>query len=196
MVGLLVIDVQNDFVEGGALAVKGGKKVVPRINRLIERLGEDAFVVYTMDWHPPKHSQFRQHGGPWPVHCIQGSVGAELVRELHKPGTLGKHHEVLRKGQHPHRDGYSGFEAVNAAGESLEQVLKKKALNTVVVCGLTTDYCVRATALDAAEAGFRVHLVLDAVAGVEPETTNKALAEMKAAGVEFHESVETVQVAA
>ncbi|HMK30243.1 MAG TPA: nicotinamidase [Terriglobales bacterium] len=192
MVALLVVDVQNDFVEGGALTVKGGRAIIPRINRLIERLGGDAFIVYTMDWHPPHHSQFSPHGGPWPVHCVQGTTGAELVPELHRPGETQKKHEVLRKGQHPQRDGYSAFEATNAAGHSLEQILKKKGIQTIFICGLTTEYCVQATALDAKKAGMHVHVIRNAVAGIEPQTTERAIAEMQAAGVEFHQTADGI----
>jgi nicotinamidase/pyrazinamidase len=173
MEALIIVDVQNDFSPGGALAVPDGDAVVAPLTALAGRL---PFVVATRDWHPPDHGSFREHGGPWPVHCVQGTPGAEL-----HPG-LGRARIdlVVDKGQTREREGYSGFEDTG-----LEQVLRERGVDTVHVGGLALDYCVRATALDARRAGFEVVLHRDATRAVdvEPGDGDRAVAELERAGV-------------
>jgi nicotinamidase/pyrazinamidase len=152
---LLIVDVQNDFCPGGALAVPYGDEVVPVINRLLKHRW---LSVATMDWHPAEHCSFASQGGPWPPHCVQESVGAELHPELETT----KIQLVIRKGSDPHQDAYSGFQ-----GTRLAKILRDKGVNRVVICGIATDYCVRATAHDALQEGFEVLVVEDAVRGVE-----------------------------
>ena len=173
---LLVIDVQNDFTPGGALAVPDGDAVIPRINELI-RSGRFDLVVATRDWHPPDHGSFATHDppGPWPVHCVQGTPGAELHDGVDREGI----HRIVDKGQDPGTEGYSGFDATGLA-----QLLRDEGIDAVTVVGLATDYCVRHTALDALREGFAV--TVDSAAtrpvDVQPGDGERALEEIRAAG--------------
>ncbi len=171
---LLIVDVQNDFCPGGALAVPRGDELVPIINRLLE---QPWLSVATKDWHPADHSSFKTRGGPWPPHCVQGTAGAELHPEL----DAAKIRLVIAKGSHPDRDAYSGFQ-----GTGLAKLLREKGVNRVVVCGIATDYCVRATAHDALQEGFEVLVLEDAIRGVEvqPGDSQRALEELRQAGAE------------
>jgi nicotinamidase/pyrazinamidase len=172
---LIVIDVQNDFCPGGALAVSDGDAVVEPINRLAS---ESSFVVATRDWHPPDHGSFAEAGGPWPVHCVAGTAGAEL----HAGIDRGRIDAIVDKGQAPDREGYSGFE-----GTELERLLREHDVEAVDIAGLALDYCVKATALDARRAGFgvTVHLAATRAVEVQPGDGERAVAELRAAGVEI-----------
>src|SRR5436305_2114047 len=139
---LILVDIQNDFCPGGALAVAEGDEVVPVVNRLMPHF---ALVVSTLDWHPANHVSFREQGGPWPPHCVQQTFGAELHPALDRQPIA----QTFRKASTPERDAYSEFEGVDDEGRSLDQYLKARGVNCVYVAGLATDYCVRATALDA-----------------------------------------------
>jgi nicotinamidase/pyrazinamidase len=169
---LIIVDVQNDFCPGGALAVPRGDEVVPVINRLLER---HWLSVATKDWHPADHCSFESRGGPWPPHCVQGTAGAELHPKL----DATKIRLVITKGSHPDRDAYSGFQDTELA-----KILRGKGVNRVVVCGIATDYCVRATAHDALQEGFEVLVLEDAIRGVEvqPGDSQRALDELRQAG--------------
>ncbi len=157
MDALIVVDVQNDFCPGGALAVPDGDRVVPEVNRLAQ---EADFVVATRDWHPPDHGSFSARGGVWPEHCVQGTPGAEL-----HPGIDRTRIDlVVDKGRDPQTEGYSGFE-----GTDLEARLRERGVRDVHVAGLALDYCVRATALDARRLGFDVTVHRDATRAVEVE---------------------------
>jgi nicotinamidase/pyrazinamidase len=173
MDGLIVVDVQNDFCEGGALAVPDGDAVVEPLNGLMAEAG---FVVATRDWHPGDHGSFLDEGGQWPPHCVQGTVGAELHPDLH----AGLIDAVVDKGQDRGREGYSGFEAT-----PLEQLLRDQDVDTVHIGGLALDYCVKATALDARRLGFNVVVHRDATRGVEASDGDgaRAVAELREAGV-------------
>ncbi|WP_264047870.1 bifunctional nicotinamidase/pyrazinamidase [Methylobacterium flocculans] len=191
---LLVIDVQVDFLPGGALAVPDGDAVIAPINRL---LGRFPHAVVTQDWHPPGHVSFatRHPGrapfdtvaldyGPqvlWPEHCVQGSAGAALA-----PGLAAERAElVIRKGHHRHVDSYSAFlEADRRTPTGLAGYLRERGFTRVVLCGLATDYCVAWSALDARAAGFEAVVVEDAVRGIDRDgSVARAWAEMAAAGV-------------
>jgi nicotinamidase/pyrazinamidase len=173
MRALIVVDVQNDFCPGGALAVPDGDAVVEPINRLAS---EYSFVVATRDWHPPDHRSFAAQGGPWPVHCVAGTPGAEL----HAGVNQGVINAIVDKGQAPDREGYSGFE-----GTGLERLLHEHEVDAVDVAGLALDYCVKATALDARRAGFevRVHRGATRAVEVEPGDGERAVEELRAAGI-------------
>jgi nicotinamidase/pyrazinamidase len=170
---LIVVDVQNDFCPGGALAVSDGDAVVEQVNRLAS---EAPFVVATRDWHPPDHGSFAEQGGPWPVHCVAGDSGAEL----HPGIDRGLVDAVIDKGQAVDNEGYSGFE-----GTDLEELLRSRGVDAVDVAGLALDYCVRATALDAKRAGFDVTVHRGATRAVEvaPGDGERAVAELRAAGI-------------
>ena len=175
MKALILVDIQNDFVPGGALAVKDGDAVVPVANRLIPKF---EIVVATQDWHPADHHSFADYGGPWPVHCVRGSPGAQF----HEKFDASAIDDVVDTGQAPDHEGYSGFEHTG-----LERLLREHDIDRVHVGGLALDYCVKETALDARRAGFDVILHRGATRAVEvrPGDGERALAELSAAGVEI-----------
>ena len=150
-----------------------GDEISQRINELAA--SEFDLVIATRDWHPADHGSFEQQGGPWPVHCVAGTPGAELHPALER----GRIDIVIDKGQDRETEGYSGF-----GGTDLEQVLRDRDIDEVVICGLATDYCVKNTALDALRAGFQVRVQERAVRGVdvEPGDSHTALEELRAAG--------------
>src|SRR5918996_2482987 len=167
---LLVVDVQNDFADPkGSLYVNGGEKVVPRANEEIALArAAGAPVVYTADWHPESTPHFERDGGIWPVHCVGGTWGAEFHPDLDVDGP------VVRKGTGG-EDGYSGFSMRDLqTGEredtDLEQVLRSLGVENVVIVGLTTDYCVKETALDAVDRGFGATVLRAAIAAVDLES--------------------------
>ena len=178
---LLVVDVQNDFCPGGALAVPQGDRVVDPINRLLAAYAAaHAAVFASRDWHPLGSSHFVGQGGQWPIHCVADTPGAAFHPQLLLPdGTA-----VITKGQSPDSDGYSAFDGTLPAGETLEAALDERSIDHLTVCGLATDYCVRASVLDARTRGLGVAVVRDAIAAVnlKPGDETGALDEMRAAG--------------
>lgn len=170
MKGLLIVDVQNDFCPGGALAVSRGDEVVPVINSLMPRFD---VVVASKDWHPANSIHFQK----WPPHCVQNTTGAAF-----HPLLAEKIQQVFLKGTGNKDDGYSAFEATNL---DLDQYLKSRGVTELYVAGLATDYCVKASAIDAARKGFATTLITDAVAAVNVKAGDgeKALKDMAAAGV-------------
>jgi nicotinamidase/pyrazinamidase len=171
---LVIVDFQNDFTPGGALGVPGGDAIADRVNELAADPRFD-LVVATRDWHPRDHGSFSERGGIWPVHCVQGSDGAELYPGLDRARV----DVIVDKGQDPGTEGYSGFEATE-----LEQLLRDRGIDRITVVGLATDYCVKNTVLDARRLGFDVAVDPDAVRAVEvnPGDGERALDEMRAAG--------------
>ena len=171
---LVIIDFQNDFCPGGALAVPHGDEIAPRVTELLES-GDFDFVAATRDWHPPNHNSFKAQGGRWPPHCVQGTYGAELHPSLDRS----KIDVVVDAGFRPDLEGYSGFEETD-----LDAQLREQDIDSVTVVGLATDYCVRATALDARRAGFDVTVDRAGVRGidVQPGDSIRALDELRAAG--------------
>jgi nicotinamidase/pyrazinamidase len=195
MKALVVVDVQNDFLPGGALAVPDGDAVIPVVNRLMPRF---PLVVATQDWHPPDHGSFaanhpgravfeqiQLNGLPqtlWPVHCVQGTPGAELAAALARDRIA----KVFPKGTDPGIDSYSGlFDNGHRRSTGLGEWLRARGVTDLYVCGLATDYCVKFTALDAVQMGFKTHLIEDACRGVNlrPGDVADALATMQRAGV-------------
>ena len=190
---LIVVDVQNDFADpAGGLAVAGGDRVIPAIDREIEMAGNNgAIVVATQDWHPASTPHFAKDGGIWPVHCVADTWGAELHPDLALPADAPR----VRKGANG-EDGYSGFTMRDpVSGDTikteLEGLLRDAGIDSVVVTGLATDYCVKATAIDAAALGFRTSVLTDAIAAVdlEPGDGERALEAMDAAGVTLWRTV-------
>jgi nicotinamidase/pyrazinamidase len=171
---LLIIDFQNDFTPGGALAVAHGDEIAARLNELAAS-GDFDLVIATRDWHPPDHESFAERGGSWPVHCVAGTPGAQLHPSL----DADRVDVIVDKGQDPATDGYSGF-----AGTGLESLLRERGIDEIVVVGLATDYCVKNTALDALRAGFGVRVDPAGVRGVEvqPGDSERALAGVREAG--------------
>jgi nicotinamidase/pyrazinamidase len=171
---LIIVDFQNDFTPGGALAVPEGDRIADRVNELAADPRFD-LVVATRDWHPPDHGSFEQQGGPWPVHCVADSEGAQL-----HPALLRERVDVIvDKGQNPDTEGYSGFDET-----PLESLLRSRGIDRVTIVGLATDYCVKNTALDALREGFEVTVVSGGVRGVDANEgdSEKALDEVRAAG--------------
>jgi len=180
---LIIVDVQNDFCPGGALPVAHGDEIVARLNKLIEavaRAGQP--IVYSRDWHPVMTCHFRQYGGFWPAHCLQYTSGAEFHPALKVPQDA----VIVSKGMDNKDDGYSAFEGrILADGDkTLEEYLREQGVTDLCVGGLATDYCVKATVLDAQKLGFRVHLLLDACRAVDVNSGDgdKAVEEMYRAG--------------
>lgn len=180
---LLIVDVQNDFCPGGALAVAGGDEVVPVLNRLAARAGALGWPVYaSRDWHPPDSLHFKPHGGPWPVHCVAGTAGARLHPDLQLPsGAM-----IVTKGAAPDAHGYSAFEGTVTGRGALLDDLRARGVDHLIVGGLATDHCVRASVLDALTHGFAVTVVGDGVRAVnlEPDAGVRAMEEMTRAGAE------------
>lgn len=179
---LIIVDVQNDFCPGGALPVPHGDDVVPVINRLM-RLFRRVDVALTRDWHPEDHCSFQENGGIWPKHCIQGAWGAEF-----HAGLAYYHPALFQKGNDPKKEAYSGF----AGGPALERWLRGKEIGRVYICGLATDYCVKATALDSQKLGFETFVVIDACRGVNVNKGDvaRAIKEMDKAKIKIIHSRE------
>ncbi|HEX8120421.1 MAG TPA: nicotinamidase [Solirubrobacteraceae bacterium] len=171
---LVVVDFQNDFTPGGALAVPAGDEIAPRVRELIES-GRFDLVVATRDWHPPDHGSFASSGGPWPPHCVQGTPGAELHPSLPRDRV----DVVLDKGQDPATDGYSAFD-----GTGFGALLRERGIDRLTLVGLATDYCVKNTALDALREGFEVEIDRAGVRGIDvtPGDVERAIADVTAAG--------------
>ena len=197
MRSLIIVDLQNDFCPGGALAVPEGDQVVPLVNRLLSCFD---LIVATQDWHPPNHGSFAvNHPGLqpgqetelhglkqilWPVHCVQGTAGAQLVDRLHGEAIS----RVFKKGTDPRIDSYSGFfDNAHLRATGLQEYLEEQHVDRIYLVGLATDYCVKYTALDARSLGFETFVIVDACRGVNlsPGDVKRALEEMKAAGVKI-----------
>ena len=180
---LLVVDVQRDFCEGGSLAVEGGAATAARITRYLgEHAGDYDTVVATRDRHVdpgPHFADEPDYVDTWPAHCVAGTEGADFHPDLDTSAI----DAVFDKGAH--EAAYSGFEGVDAGGRSLETYLRERGVDAIDVAGIATDHCVRATAVDGHRAGFRTRVLTDLVAGVLPETTERALAELRELGVEL-----------
>jgi nicotinamidase/pyrazinamidase len=178
---LLIVDVQNDFCPGGALVVAKGHAVVPLLNQYMERAAAARVPVFaSRDWHPAQTAHFREFGGQWPPHCVQGTLGAEFHPDLRLPeGTV-----VVSKGMNPVDEGYSLFEGKLEDGRDALTALRELGVTRVHVGGLATDYCVRATTLDALAARFDVFLLEDAIRAVEvqPGDEERAIKEMREGG--------------
>jgi epoxyqueuosine reductase len=178
---LVVVDLQNDFCPGGSLGVRGGDEVVPLLNACVARFrAVGAAVVLTRDWHPPVTRHFVRYGGPWPPHCVQGTPGAEF----HPAFVVPPDAVIVSKGAHPDEDAYSAFQARDAAGRPLPDLLRARGVRRLFLGGLATDYCVRATSLDALRAGFEVVVLEDAIRAVDlqPGDGERAVQEMRRAG--------------
>ncbi len=178
---LIVVDVHNDFCSGGALAVPDGDAVVPVINDVIGKFKawKDSLVIATQDWHLENHCSFIENGGEWPRHCVQGTHGAKLHRDLISYGL------AVRKGQDASRDSYSAFDESDHTPNRLDNRLYGGIIDTLYICGLATDYCVKATALDSVKRGFKTYVVKDAcrAVNVNEGDEDRAYDDMETAGV-------------
>ncbi len=202
MKALVLVDIQNDFLPGGALAVPAGDQVIPVVNALLDRF---ELVVATQDWHPPRHGSFAvSHPGRsvgevieldglkqilWPVHCLQGTRGAELAPALNANPI----EAIFRKGTSPRIDSYSGFfDNAHRKDTGLGAYLKGRGVTDVYLAGLATDYCVKYSAIDARALGFKVHLIEDACRGVElaPGDVERAIQQLRSGGISIVQSAE------
>ncbi len=176
---LIVVDTQRDFCAGGSLAVPDGDAVIPPINALIKKFQADGKLIFlTRDWHPADHSSFADQGGLWPPHCVAGATGAAFHPDL----LACPEATVVSKATEREGDAYSGFD-----GTLLRAQLLAAEVTDVLICGLASDYCVKATAIDAVKAGLATTVLTDAIRGVDvqPGDSQLALDEMKAAGVKL-----------
>ena len=181
---LLVVDVQKDFCPGGALAAPGGDAIIPALNRYLADARAHNMVVYaSRDWHPLVTTHFKQYGGEWPPHCVQGTAGAQFHAELKLPPDA----IIVSKGDDPQRPGYSAFDGHTSEGKTLLHDLRDRHVSRVYVTGIATDYCVKATALDALHAGLEVRILPDAITGIDVHSgdTQRALDELSLAGVQI-----------
>ncbi|MET9520856.1 isochorismatase family protein [Streptomyces coeruleorubidus] len=185
---LIVVDVQNDFCEGGSLAVAGGADVAAAVTELIGQAAGSGYqhVVATRDHHIAPGGHFSTHPDyvrSWPAHCVAGTEGVGFHPNFAPAVASGSIDAVFDKGAYA--AAYSGFEGTDENGAKLADWLRSREVTEVDVVGIATDHCVRATALDAAKEGFRTHVLLDLTAGVAQQTTERALEEMREAGVEL-----------
>ena len=205
MKALLVVDVQNDFCPGGALAVPQGDAIIPQIKELGRHFEH---VILTQDWHPPGHLSFASsHPGKepfetvrlasgeqilWPDHCVQGTIGAELHPDL----SLEKAELIIRKGFRPAVDSYSAFfENDHQTSTGLAGYLKEREIDTLYLCGLATDFCVYWSAVDGREQGLNIEVVMDATRGIDTEgSMDRAIAAMRGAGVVLTSSGEVLGI--
>jgi nicotinamidase/pyrazinamidase len=184
---LLIVDVQNDFLPGGSLAVPRGDEVIAPLNRHISDFVRDGCSIFaSRDWHPAKTKHFKQYGGVWPAHCVQNTPGAAFHPGLQLPADC----IVVSKGMDPDKDSYSAFDGVNSNRTPLLTLLKERNVDHLYVAGLATDYCVKASALDALRNGFKLSILLDAIRGVDVSAGDSqvALEELRAAGAIFRKS--------
>jgi nicotinamidase/pyrazinamidase len=171
---LIVVDVQRDFCDGGALAAADTASLLAPLEGCIEAARKaGAVIVYTRDWHPENHSSFEPNGGPWPVHCVAETEGAELMPPLRALAD----DLMIHKGLAVDGAGYSGFESTG-----LDEHLKKLGVGRIAVSGIATEYCVRATALDGLKAGFETVLLTDMIRPVEPSQTRGVIEELAGGG--------------
>jgi nicotinamidase/pyrazinamidase len=206
MKALILVDIQTDFLPGGALAVPDGDAIIPVVNRLQSKF---PLVVATQDWHPANHGSFAaNHPGKnmfeqidlnglpqtlWPVHCVQGTPGAELATSLQREQIA----KIFPKGTDVGIDSYSGlFDNGHRKSTGLGEWLKARGVDEVFVCGLATDYCVKFTALDAAQMGFKTFFIADASRGVnlQPNDVKNAVAEMNRAGITTLQSADILTI--
>ena len=177
---LVVVDMQNDFMPGGALPVPEGDKIIPRLNEYIKLFESKGLpVFFTRDWHPENHISFKGHGGIWPPHCVQNTEGAEFHRDLYIPKD---NKFIISKGTSQDFDAYSGFQ-----GTILEFLLRERGIRRIFVGGVATDYCVKNTAIGGLNLGFEVFVLEDAIKGVDvnPGDVERAVEEMLDRGAAF-----------
>ena len=206
--GVIVVDIQGDFtkLENGSLAVDGTDETyIKAVEEKTRELREAGLPIFaTQDWHPPTHVSFftnhkakkaldriKHHGKDqvlWPPHCVQKTSGAEILldKKLFKA--------IVQKGKNPHDDSYSGFQDDGGKKTQLDKILKKEKITQLVVYGIATDYCVRATALDAVAAGYKVILIKNLCRGVAPDTSQKSIDEMKAKGVMVFDNLDLEKI--
>ncbi len=177
MDALIVVDMQMDFMPGGALPVPDGDKIVDRVNEYVKRFSKIGLpVFFTRDWHPKDHISFKDYGGPWPPHCVQDTEGAMFHSDLYIPSD---NKFIISKGTSKDFDAYSGFQ-----GTVLDDLLRERGVRRIFVCGVATDYCVKNTVIGGINLGYQTFLLLDAIKGVDVNKgdSEKAIREMMSKG--------------
>jgi nicotinamidase/pyrazinamidase len=176
---LLIVDIQNDFCPGGALGVSEGDRIIPTVNKYIQLFEQKQLLLFfSRDWHPSETIHFQEKGGPWPPHCIQGTNGAKFHPDLRIPENA----VILSKGMDPNLDSYSVFEAFDEDLLSFPELLRKQEITELFIGGMATDYCVRTTSLDALKQGLNIHVLVDAVKGIDAINSDKTLEEIQSKG--------------
>jgi nicotinamidase/pyrazinamidase len=177
---ILIVDPQIDFFPGGALPVPDGDEVIPVINQWLMAASQHQIPIYiSRDWHPFNHCSFREHGGQWPIHCVQNSKGAEFHPAIRLPANF----IYINKADEPNLEAYSAFKGKTLAGDLLIDSLQQNRIKNLWVLGLALDYCVLETALDARHHGFEVHLLTAGTRPINEETGQMALKKLQTAGV-------------
>jgi len=177
---LLIVDPQIDFFPGGALAVPQGDEILPLLNQWLAAAESNQISVYiSRDWHPKNHCSFQEQGGPWPVHCVQDTPGAEFHPALKVPLAA----KLINKADNPNFDAYSAFKGKTLLGQDLTDDLYAQGIKKLWIAGLALDYCVYHSAMDAKAAGFEVHLLLKGTRAIDQQQATKVLKEMTAAGI-------------
>jgi nicotinamidase/pyrazinamidase len=187
---LIIVDVQHDFIprgeynpEQGALAVPDGDGVVDVILNIADRFGS---IIFTKDSHPINHCSFKTYGGLWPLHCVKGTYGCELVEAISNLSGMVSRSSTIRKGTEQNTDSYSGFwDNERKRKTIMDAQLRDWSIDTVFICGLATDYCVKATALDAVEIGYSTYVITDACRAVDQDHVIEVLEEMQKKGVKM-----------
>jgi nicotinamidase/pyrazinamidase len=181
---LIVVDVQNDFLPGGALAVPEGDRIISPLNDVIQKFqDENLSLFFTRDWHPQHHSSFLESGGSWPAHCVKDTKGAAFASSLNVPdGAV-----IISKASEPDTDEYSGLKGFDSDGTRLDDLLKRENVRRIVIGGLATDYCILNTVLDALDLGCEVYVVTDGVraVNVKPDDGATAMQDMSDKGARF-----------
>jgi nicotinamidase/pyrazinamidase len=188
---LVIVDVQRDFCPGGSLPARDGDRILPAINRHIAGARDLRLPVYaSRDWHPTVTRHFKAYGGEWPPHCVEGTEGAEFHPALALPPDA----IVISKGDDPERPGYSAFDGRTPDGRPFLTDLRERGIERLYIGGLTTEYCVKQTVLDARRAGLHVSVLLDAIAGINqhPGDADRSLIEMSGAGAQLTRSIANV----
>jgi len=186
---LLIVDVQKDFCPGGALPAPDGDGIIPALNEHLAEARERDMPVYaSRDWHPAVTSHFKEYGGEWPPHCVQGTEGAQFHGDLKLPADA----IVISKGDDASRAGYSAFDGRTKDGTTLLHDLHDRRVTRLYVGGIATDYCVKATALDALQAGLDVRVLRDAITGIDvrPGDARRALEEMSRNGAQVVDRID------
>jgi nicotinamidase/pyrazinamidase len=181
---LIIVDLQNDFLPGGALAVPEGDRVISPLNDVIQKFQDENLpLFFTRDWHPPHHSSFLESGGSWPVHCVKDTKGASFATGLAVPEGAA----IISKASESDTDEYSGLRGFDGDGNRLDEILKRQNIRRVVIGGLATDYCVLNTVLDALDLGCEVYVLTDAVraVNVKPDDGTRAVRNMTDRGARF-----------
>jgi len=182
---LIVVDVQNDFMPWGALPVPQADRIIEKVNHYCNLFKEQGLPVFaTRDWHPENHISFKENGGLWPRHCVQWSRGAEFAEGLELPPET----FIINKGDRPELEAYSGFQAT-----VLDELLRERGVKRLFICGVATDYCVKNTALGGLNLGYTVFVLKDAIKGVAPESSQRAIRELLLKGAAVIDSSSLVE---